>query len=185
MYDYTDKVIDEKFGSLSPEQKNQVHLYVDILNGRPERRTTPIPLWVHVTIISTFPFAMALILMSTPVVISSITKVASISGFLGTAGVFLARRRRIRIEDTFLLFMLMSLSISTVFIAPVLTANIFWHNMPPLVAASFLYGITLVLYLMLYFGLFGVAVNFRNPQFHLDEAWVNIERLSVGRGGSS
>jgi hypothetical protein len=185
MYDYTDKVIDEKFGSLSPEQKEQVHLYVDDLNVRPERRTTPIPLWIHVIIISTFPFAMALVLMSTPVVISGITKVASVSGFLGVAGMSLARRRRIRIEDTFLLFMLMSLSISTVFIAPVFAADIVLHRMPPLVAASFLYGINLVLYLMLYFGLYGVVVNFLKPQDHLVDAWVNIKRLSMGRGGSS
>jgi hypothetical protein len=95
--------------------------------------------------------------------IQSVINVAPFALWLGAAGLWLARRRGIRVENRFLALMLTSFGISLAFIAPMIAADVFSNSLPPLLSVSFLYGVTLAIFLMLSFGLYGMVVNFKKP----------------------
>ena len=127
----------------------------------------PISFRNHIAMIGTFPFALSIMLIRAPVMIPGVINIAPFALLLGAIGLWLARRRGLRVENRFLTLMLISFGISTAFITPLLATGAFSNGLPPLVSASVLYGVTLAIFVTLSYGLYGVAVNFQRPRGQL------------------
>lgn len=167
MYDYTDKIIDEKFDKLTAEQKAQVYLYINALNDNPsqERLTASESMHNHIVMISTFPLASSLVLMANPGSVPFFTATAPIFLSIGGLGLCLAAWRGIRVSDRFMALMTAAFGVSLMLFGPVLAAGVVVHGLHPIAASAFLYGITFAIYLSTSLGLYGVVVNLQKPRY--------------------
>ena len=167
----TDIAIEKELQDCSDEEKALIFGYSRKLNENrdpnAERSSRLLSLRNHVIMISTFPFALSLMVISTPLMIPGVVNVASFALLLGTVGLWLAKRRGIRVEKRFLALMLLSFGISTAFIAPLLALGATSYNLSVPLAASLLYGITLAIFLVISFGFYGIVVNLQKPQREL------------------
>ena len=167
----TDIAIETELQNCSDEEKARFLAFskqLKVKRGTESGHTPqPISFRNHIVMISTFPFAISIMLIGAPVMIPDVINIAPFALLLGAAGLWLARRRGLHVENRFLALMLISFGISTAFIAPMLAAGAFSNGLPPLVSASVLYGVTLAIFVTLSYGLYGVAVNFQKPQGQL------------------